>query len=541
MAATNMQEPQGQERIPFWRDVRVLGVLAQIAFLAGVILFFGWILNNVLQNMDQLGAFRCADGSTGFACGFNFLQIDAQFDIGETTFLEYDPSDPFSRALLVGALNTVRVSFFGILFATILGTVAGIARLSENWLINNIAKWYVDIMRNTPLLLQLFFLFFGVILLFPSIQEAIQPFGLPVFFSQRGIDIPWPVFLPSAGVWVAFVVLAILQAQALWVFLGRREERTGKSGNRLLWTMISFFGVVMVGWFFAAASGAENQGFLTPNATRIREFDDLVGVMEDRLPNIELAELNLAIEDGLITQEAIDEAAYTICALRNDPSEVNLTAQLRARNIPYNVDRSDRLDQATEAFAAGECEIFVAGKATLAAERSKLENAAATRLVAVAEAPVRLSVPRIEGLNFVGGYKLTPNFAAILIGLVLYTGGFIAEIVRAGIQSVEKGQSEAARALGLSESQRLQLVVLPQALRVIIPPLTSQYLNLVKNSSLAIAVGFPDLWSTAFITLNQSGQAVQVFLIVMATYLSFSLLISFFLNWYNQRIALIER
>jgi len=144
-------------------------------------------------------------------------------------------------------------------------------------------------------------------------------------------------------------------------------------------------------------------------------------------------------------------------------------------------------------------------------------------------------------LNFVGGYKLTPNFAAILLGLVIYTGAFIAEIVRAGIQSVPKGQSEAARALGLSESQRLQLVVLPQALRVIIPPLTSQYLNLVKNSSLSIAVGYPDLWVTSFITLNQSGQSVQVFVMVMSIYLSFSLSISALLNWYNRRIALVER
>jgi general L-amino acid transport system permease protein len=152
-----------------------------------------------------------------------------------------------------------------------------------------------------------------------------------------------------------------------------------------------------------------------------------------------------------------------------------------------------------------------------------------------------MDLPQIEGLNFVGGIKLTPNFAAILIGLVLYTGAFIAEIVRAGIQSVPKGQSEAAKALGLSESQRLQLVVLPQALRVIIPPMTSQYLNLVKNSSLAIAVGFPDLWSTSFTTLNQSGRVIQVFLFVMGTYLGFSLLISFILNWYNRRIALVER
>jgi general L-amino acid transport system permease protein len=144
-------------------------------------------------------------------------------------------------------------------------------------------------------------------------------------------------------------------------------------------------------------------------------------------------------------------------------------------------------------------------------------------------------------LNFVGGIKLSPNFAAILIGLTIYTGAFIAEIVRAGIQSVAKGQSEAARALGLSESQRLRLVVLPQALRVIIPPLTSQYLNLTKNSSLAIAVGYPDLWSVAYTTLNQSGRVIQIFFLAMGTYLFFSLVISFFLNWYNRRVALVER
>ncbi|MCA9972761.1 MAG: ABC transporter permease subunit [Anaerolineales bacterium] len=541
MANSSPSISSGQDSIPFWRDGRVLGVLAQIAFLIFVIAGAGWILNNVLQNMDQLGAFRCQDGSSSFVCGFNFLRIDAQFDIGETTLITYDPSNPFSRALLVGALNTVRVAFFGIIFATILGTLTGIARLSTNWLISNIAKWYVDIMRNTPLLLQLFFLYFGVILLFPAIREAIQPFGLPFFLSQRGIDVPWPVLMPSAGVWLAFVVLAIIQAQVLWITLGRREERTGKSSNRLTWAIVSFVLISAAGWLFAAASGADNQAFLTPNASRIRELAELESVMQGRLGLNNLADLELALEEERISQEAVDEAAYSICAVRGDRAEVNLTAQLRADNIPYNVDRFARLDQATDAFAAGECEIFVAGKANLAAERNKLESPAATRLIGVPEAPVRISAPRIEGLNFVGGYKLTPNFAAILIGLVLYTGAFIAEIVRAGIQSVPKGQTEAARALGLSESQRLQLVVLPQALRVIIPPLTSQYLNLVKNSSLAIAVGYPDLWATAFITLNQSGQAVQVFIIVMASYLSFSLLISFLLNWYNQRIALVER
>ncbi|MCA9932655.1 MAG: ABC transporter permease subunit [Ardenticatenaceae bacterium] len=538
MAEITPQVSTGQESIPFWRDGRVLGVLAQIAFLAAVIIATGWILNNVLQNMDKLGAFRCADGSSSFVCGFNFLRIDAQFDIGETTIISYDPSDAFSRAILVGALNTIRVAVFGIILATILGTLAGIARLSSNWLISNIAKWYVDLMRNTPLLLQLFFLYFGVILLLPPIREAVQPFGLPIYMSQRGIDLPWPVFMSSARLWIGFVVLAIFLTWILWVVLGRREIQLGKSTNRTGWAFLTFLLVAVVGWFVATATSGNNQVVLAANTVSAADLAGLESVMQQRLGVNDLASVSQAVSDGTLTQEAVDTAAFTVCTLRDDRSEVNLTAQLRKLNMPYSVKAFNRENLVSEAFAAGDCDLYIANKETLAAAQTAVSGAT---LIPIGETPVRFSIPSLQGLNFTGGYKLTPNFAAILVGLVLYTGAFIAEIVRAGIQSVAKGQSEAARALGLSEGQRLRLVVLPQALRVIIPPLTSQYLNLVKNSSLAIAVGFPDLWTTSFITLNQSGQSVQVFIIVMASYLSFSLLISFLLNWYNQRISLVER
>jgi general L-amino acid transport system permease protein len=529
----------GQEPIPFWRDGRVLGVLAQIGFVILVILAAAWFFNNVSQNISRLGGFDCADGSQSFSCGFDFLNIDAQFDISETV-VDYEPSDSFARALWVGALNTIKVTVIGVILATILGTVTGIARLSQNWLISNIAKWYVDIMRNTPLLLQLFFLFFGVILAFPQIKEAIQLFGLPVYLSQRGINFPGFAFMPSFATWLAFIVLGIVQAQVLWVILGRLEERTGKDRNRVTWVVVSFIIVTSIGWLVSSAN-ADNQAILVSRQIRVREFGNLEDEMLRRIRVDELSEISTAVAEGTLTQEQVDEAAFSICSVRDDIAEVNLTAQLRRMNIPYTTVRSNRLDEATTAYAAGDCQIFVASKATLAGERDLLEDPAAHLIVPVKETPLRLSVPRIEGLNFVGGIKLTPSFAAILIGLVLYTAAFIAEIVRAGIQSVPKGQSEAAKALGLSESQRLQLVVLPQALRVIIPPLTSQYLNLAKNSSLAIAVGFPDLWSTAFTTLNQSGQSVQVFLIVMGAYLTLSLTISFLLNLYNQRIALVER
>jgi general L-amino acid transport system permease protein len=542
MAEISPKSPySGQESIPPWRDGRVIGVIAQIIFVIFVVAGVYWLVNNVLENLDVLELnFTCQDGSESIRCAFDFLRLDASFDISETV-IDYDPSNAYSRALLVGALNTIKVGFFGILLATILGTLTGIARLSQNWLIRNVAGVYIDIMRNTPLLLQLFFLLFGVIAVLPAIQEAIQPFGLPVFMSQRGIDLPGPTFMPSFGIWFAFILLGLIQAQALNTYLSRQEEKTGKERNRLAWSVGSFLIVVLVGWFAASAAGADNQAILAANTTRVREFKDLAEQMSNRLGVDDLGRIDQMLAAGTLTQEEVDTAAYTICGVRDDISVVNLTAQLNSQNIPYIVDRQGRVDQATEAYGAGECEIYVASKSTLAAERDLLENSSSHRLIAVAETPVRIDLPQIEGLNYVGGIKLTPNFAAILIGLVLYTGAFIAEIVRAGIQSVPKGQSEAAKALGLSESQRLQLVVLPQALRVIIPPLTSQYLNLVKNSSLAIAVGFPDLWSTSFTTLNQSGQSIQVFLLVMGTYLSFSLLISFILNWYNQHIALVER
>lgn len=533
--------PTGQERVPFWRDIRVLGILAQLIFLVAVILGFAWIAGNVADNLSSLGEsqFLCRDGTTNVRCAFDFLRLDAQFDISETA-IDYDPSDSYGRALLVGALNTAKVGFLGIILATVLGTVTGIARLSSNWLVSTTARWYVDIIRNTPLLLQLFFLFFGVILVFPSIRNAIQPFGLPIYLSQRGINLPGPVFLPSFWVWSGFLVVGLFVAALVYYLLGRREARTGKLTRRFWWSLLAFVIVAVAGWFIASATAADNQGFLTSDETGYRSFDDLVAASQSRLGLDDLGDLDAALESGAISEEQLAAATLVICAVRDDPSEVNLTAPLRRANVPYDVERSNRIDQVMDDYNSGACELVVAARSVLEPEMAALGDP--SQLIApLAERPVRIDIPRIEGLNFVGGITMSPNFAAILIGLVIYTGAFIAEIVRAGIQSVPKGQSEAARALGLSEGQRLRLIVLPQALRVIIPPLTSQYLNLVKNSSLAIAVGYPDLWSTAFTTLNQSGRVIQVFVIVMGTYLSFSLLISAFLNWYNRRIALVER
>ena len=534
--------PNRSEVVPFWRDIRVLGVLAQIAFLIVVVAGFTWVARNVAQNMSTLGGsqFLCRDGTSSFRCAFDFLKLESQFAISES-MISYDPSDTYARAMLVGALNTIKVSFLGIILATILGTVTGIARMSSNWLISNVARWYVDIIRNTPLLLQLFFLFFVVILGFPPIRQAIQPFGLPIYLSQRGIELPKPVFMPSFSTWLIFIALGVALAVIVWGWLGRRERETERAANRSLWTLAVFLAVAVPGWFIASGMAADNQGFLAPEASGITDIAGLAESVRAELGLEDLSEIDAALEAGTLTEEQLADATVAVCALKDDRAEVNTTAELRRANIPYSVKRVSDTPAASAAYAAGECDILTAAQAILAAEQAAIAESMPSVLVPVREVPIRISIPRIEGLNFVGGVKLSPNFAAILIGLTIYTGAFIAEIVRAGIQSVAKGQSEAARALGLSESQRLRLVVLPQALRVIIPPMTSQYLNLTKNSSLAIAVGYPDLWSTAFTTLNQSGRAIQVFLIAMGTYLLFSLTISAFLNWYTRRMALVER
>ncbi len=521
--------------IPFWRDVRVLGVLAQAAFVVVVVLAARWLGSNLAEGLEALGRaqFVCRDGSTRLLCAFDFLGSAASFDISESV-VEYEVTDSYWYALGVGVLNTVKVAVLGILLATVLGTFTGLARLSNNRLVSGLSQAYIEVIRNTPLLVQLFFIYFGIILQLPPVGASIRPFGLPFWLNQRGLSIPWPAFTPSFPTWLAFLVLGLIQSQVVWLWLGRREERTGRPANRPLWAILSFLSVAVVGWFVTIAA-SDQQGLLASRSSRIRDFEDLQTMILNRAGVDYLENIQTLPPDAQV------EAALKVCVTRGSASEPNLTAQLRCAGLPYALLRKDRPDQALEAYAAGECEIFAAPKSVLAAERASLESPDTHLIVSVQERPMVWSVPAREGLNVAGGARLTPEFAAVLFGLVIYTAAFIAEIVRAGILAVSKGQTEAARALGLTDGQRLRLVVLPQALRVIIPPLTSQYLNLTKNSSLAIAIGFPDLYSVAYTTINQSGRAVQLIVIIMAAYLATSLATSALLNWYNERVRLVER
>lgn len=384
-----------QRRRLSWNDPGTRSLVYQALVLGLVGLGVWYLVSNTLHNLSV----------RNISTGFDFLHREAGFAIGESV-IDYTPADTYGRAIWVGILNTLRVSVLGIVLATLLGTVLGIARLSRNWLVSRVANAYIEVMRNVPLLLQLFFWYAIITEVMPGPRQALNPVT-GVFISNRGLKLP--SLQGDALDWVlAGLGMAIVLAVLIAHWAKKRQDATGR---------VFPLGRVVLGLLAACPA-----------------------------------------------------AAWLLSG-----------------------------------------------------------------------APLSLDMPELKGFNFVGGVTLTPEFAALLAGLVIYTSAFVAEVVRSGIQSVGAGQWEAAGSLGLSRARMLRLVILPQALRVIVPPMTSQYLNLTKNSSLAVAIGYPDIVSVVNTTLNQTGQAIEGILIIMAAYLTVSLSISVFMNWYNRRIALVER
>lgn len=559
--ATTSPQVRKQAAIPFWRDVRVLAIIAQIVFIVLVLTGIGWLIRNFLINAEI----------QGLKIGFDFLNTTAAFDIGEG--IAYEATDTFGRALWVGMVNTIRVSAIGIVLTTIVGIITGIARLSTNWLVSKIATVYIEIIRNVPLLVLLFFLYFGVILKLPPVKESIQPFGWPVFLSQRGIALPG--LAPTSGfpIWLAFIVLAVLLVMTIWLIQSRQEERTGEPVNKIGSAILAFLIVVGIGWVVTTNFNS-NQAIMVASSRNIQSFDDfekfyLLQVDKDALRDLGLtlpevdslnsadavnrykqeltgqiaaaAETGADVENLQNRLDVLDAAVMRVCAVEDSVGAINAASQLRRKGIAVKLEDEKSMRKAGETYAAGDCDLLAGTQAELAAQRTILDDPTAHEIVPVTVPPLVVNTPALAGFNIQGGTRLTPEFAGLLLGLVIYTGAFAAEIVRAGILAVSKGQSEAARALGLSEGQRLRLIVLPQAMRVIIPPMTSQYLNLTKNSSLAVAIAFPDLVAVGNTVMNQSGFAVQVIIIFMVSYLALSLSISAFLNWYNKKVALVER
>jgi general L-amino acid transport system permease protein len=386
--------PRQRLRISLGNE-RFTGLLWQAAVVAIAVAVVAWLWSNASHNLSVRRI------STGFA----FLGREAGMPISDS-WLAYSPKDPYLRAFIVGLVNTLRIAVIGIVLATVLGTLVGIARLSSNWLLSRLAAVYVEVLRDLPVLMQLLF-WYVLMQGLPGARTAWRPIE-GVYLSNRGLMLP-SLPLEAGNLWViGTAVVGLIASHALRRWMIARQLRDGRP--RHVWPYALVLVVVLPA----------------------------------------LLSWGLGVSWGLIK-------------------------------------------------------------------------------------------PELRGFNFVGGVSLAPEYFALLIALVTYTSAFIAEIVRSGIEAVSKGQWDAAMALGLRKSFVLSQIVMPQALRVIIPPMTSQYLNLTKNSSLAVAVGYQDIVSIANTTLNQTGQAIEAIALIMLVFLTISLGISLFMNWYNARIALVER
>jgi len=396
MATEQVLESGGQARGSLIYNPVVRGIFFQIVVFLGLFAFLIWIVRNTLDNLRAAGR----------TISYQFLNERAGFDVGQS-LIPYSSDSTYIDALVVGLLNTLLVAFVGIITATLVGFVIGIGRLSRNWLIRKICTVYVEVFRNIPPLLVIFFWYLGVLAILPQPRDSIS-LGFGALLSNRGLAIPKPVW--GDGSWLVGVALIIAIAMCFFVArtARKRQEATGQRFP-VFWT-------------------------------------------------------NLALILGLP---------------------------------------------------------FLA--------------------LAAAGFPLSFSVPKLGAFQATGGMSVSPEFLALYLSLSLYTASFIAEIVRAGILGVNRGQTEASYALGLRPGAATRLVIVPQAMRIIIPPLTSQYLNLTKNSSLAIAVGYADLVSIGGTILNKSGNSIQIVSIWMVVYLSISLATSLFMNWFNSRVALVER
>lgn len=378
-------------------DPKLRGYAYQIALVVVLVAIIWTAKNYAVANMARLG----------IPLNFGFWNQTAGFEINQT-LVPYSALSSYGQAFWVGLYNTILVSAFGVVFATVVGFVVAVLRLSPNWIVSKLATIYVELFRNIPLLLQLFFWYQVVLKSLPQPRASLSLFGV-VYLNTRGIVVPSPVFYDGAG----FVGCAFLAGLVLAVVLGRYARRRQAATGRQLPVL----------W------------------------------------------MSLALILGL-------------------PILVHLALGF----------------------------------------------------------PIGFTLPVLKGFNFAGGRQVFPEFAALLLGLTVYTGAFISEIVRAGILAVGRGQHEAAAALGLRPNITMRLVVLPQAMRVIVPPLTNQYLNLIKNSSLAVFIGYPDLVQVfAGTVLNQTGAAIQCMAVTGAVYLVISLVLSSVMNVYNKRVALVER
>lgn len=398
MAKTSEGVGDVAPRVAWYNDPVWRGYFFQALTLAGVLLVAWIIVHNTAVNLER----------RHIAQGFGFLSTTAGFDVAQAP-IDFPKDASYGRAILVGVANTAIVAVLGIFFATVIGFLVGVGRLSHNFVISRLCTGYVELLRNIPLLLQIFFWYFAVLSILPIPRASLQPIPGWVFLNNRGLYLPEFHFGTFAG-W-GIIVGLIVGLVVSWVVRRWASARQAETGEQFPAGIVSAALILGLPFLAFAVSG----------------FD------------------------------------------------------------------------------------------------------------------LQLVAPKKSTFNLSGGIQVIPELMALVVALATYTASFIAEVVRAGILAVSHGQTEAARSLGLSHGRTLRLVVIPQAMRVIIPPLTNQYLNLTKNSSLAVAIAYPDLVSVGGIVLNQSGQAIEVIVIWMAIYLGTSVFTAMIMNTYNRRMAIVER
>jgi general L-amino acid transport system permease protein len=454
-------EGRSGERPSFVNDPRVRAFAVQ-AILLLALGWFAWeIINNTVTNLR----------TRNIASGFGFLDSTAGFSVTQA-LVPYSEASSYGRAIFVGFLNTLLVAALGIVLATIIGFTLGIMRLSKNWLVAKVAETYIEVVRNVPLLLQIFVWY----------ATVLKPLPPPAKAPQVGLPYPGIGALLLAGVAIG----------ALWL-LNRLYATTTNVAARIAGT-VAVLAAIWTASGAIASSGYTVLGFVP------------MGVF-------------LSNRGFIVPKITFTEGIW-----------IELIAFLVAVVLAFLVARWARVRQAAtgEQFPVISTNVaLLLGLPTLA--------------YFISGAPVTIEYPELRGFNFRGGVNVVPELIALLVALSTYTAAFIGEIVRAGIQAVSHGQTEAAHALGVKPGPTLRLVIIPQALRVIIPPLASQYLNLTKNSSLAVAIGYPDLVAMGGTVLNQTGQAIEIIAIWMVVYLTLSLLTSAFMNWFNSRMKLVER
>ncbi|MEO0768119.1 MAG: ABC transporter permease subunit [Cyanobacteria bacterium J06649_4] len=473
------------------RDERFWQIALQFIVVVAVVAAFSYLSGNLTQNMSR----------NGIQFGFDFFKNPAGFAIGED-LVGYRAQDTYTKVVQAGILNSLRVMVVGVILATIVGITAGVASFSDNWLVAKISRVYVNVIRNVPLLLQLFFWYLAVYLSAPRASEQIV---LPsqnlswLVMSNKGVNLPGPSFPDDLWVGLLLLVLSFLLIGLLWRSVNAfRQGRfaAGLSG----W-------ISRIGHLVVIAAVAVVSYFLLFN-----DYQSLFGASEQA--------------GGSEQQTLYFKGA--LVALFSSASGLWVVG-LIALAIAFVVVLSMRTKSMVERGEDGKVQLF--GLIAIAAA-----------FVAIILFAFNWQAPTVlEGGGATGGMRMSMEYAAIVTGLTFYTGAFIAEIVRAGIQSVSRGQWEAARSVGLSNGKAMRLVVFPQSLRVIIPPLNSEFANLAKNSSLALAIGYPDLYSVANTTFNQTGRPIEVFLVMMATYLTINLLISINMNQLNNAVQFKER